>query len=192
MNVDITGRAKVAVLETSHDGLLTMTHSKIIRTLLSIAIVFHLLAVVGSLSYGTPVGDEIRTFTRPYEKLAGVYQNWNMFAPNPPKSAYWMEIVGFNEDGESQVIRSLVGPLPDRAIEPRYRRLFKLERTMLQKNKGLARKGLVQWLCAQDPALKKIKISRITLSTPRPLARRDNPHATSIRTVTPIQTRSCP
>lgn len=145
--------------------------SPLSRAVTSLLLLLHLTAVVGSLAIGTPPGDWIREHSRDYERLVGVYQNWSMFAPNPPISDRWMEISGRTGDGDWIPQTPLMGSREETWIELRYQRAGKLERNLLSKARRAALKDYCRWLCEQS-GVDTVRIKRIDQRTPSPADRR--------------------
>jgi hypothetical protein len=140
----------------------------------SALLVLHLSAVVASLLHGSPPGDLLRRWTRPYEHLAGVYQQWNMFAPNAPRATEWMEVVGLDPAGGRHPLPAVAGP-PSGEVQWLYSRRSKFERQLLGRGKGELRRGVAQWACAgaaaQGLPLAAVELWELRARTPPPAAR---------------------
>ncbi|MFT5685505.1 MAG: hypothetical protein ACI8RZ_006457 [Myxococcota bacterium] len=162
--------------------------SPLSRAVTSLLILLHLTAVVGSLAIGTPPGDWIRTHSRGYERLVGVYQGWSMFAPNPPIADRWMEVTGQTADGAWIPLTPLMGSREDVFVEWRYQRAGKLERNLLSKSRSRALKDYARWLCAQED-VDVIRIEKVDTRTPAPARRRAGEPPTEKRTV--VRTERC-
>ena len=146
--------------------------SPLARGLTSVLLLLHLIAVVGSLAIGTPPGDLIRSASRGYERFAGVYQGWSMFAPNPPVTDRWMVITGRTPSGEWISLPPLMGERETAAIELRYQRAGKLERNLLSSSRKRALRDYAQWLCRQH-GVTRVRIEQVSQRTPKPSARRE-------------------
>ncbi len=162
--------------------------SPLSRTVTSLLLLLHLTAVAGSLAIGTPPGDWIRKHSRDYERLVGVYQNWSMFAPNPPIADRWMEVSGQTGGGDWIPLSPLIGSRADKRIELRYQRAGKLERNLLSRSRRVALEDYARWLCEQS-GVDTVRIERIDQRTPSPEDRRDGAAATIKRST--VHTEDC-
>lgn len=157
------------------------------RGLVSLFLVFHLCAVAGSLAKETRPGEIIRTITAPYEQLLGVYQSWNMFAPNAPKRERWMNVLGKTHAGTTQALPPLMGPRPDTPVEWRYRRAGKLERTLLIKRRKRGRMDYAKWHC-RESGMARVRLYEVRVQTPSP---KDRGRRDGARTVTELRDQRC-
>jgi hypothetical protein len=160
----------------------------------SVLLVFHLLAMLGSVLIGSPVGDAIRQVTRPYEHLLGVYQGWNMFAPNAPRSTQWMEVTAqVNGAFAPEDVASMSGR-PSPLVKWTYSRRSKFERQLLDGGKRSLRAGLARWLCRSTEAelgqVSHVELWRVSMATPTPVERA--PGATWEETRTLLERWPCP
>ena len=142
------------------------------RALLSLLLIWHLVAVGAALALETAPGKAVRRYTRDYERLVGVYQNWNMFAPNPPQVDNWMQLTGTLASGEAVTLAPLVGARDDVWLELRYLRAGKLERNLLSEKRQKALQHFARQQCAQQPGLVQVMVTHVKRRTPTPQARR--------------------
>jgi hypothetical protein len=65
------------------------------QTIVSIFILFHLIAITCWASpWNIPVVRDVKELVRPYLLWSGLFQSWDMFAPNPkPENAYVRAVV---------------------------------------------------------------------------------------------------
>jgi len=159
------------------------------RALTSVLLLLHLTAVVGSLAIGTPPGDLIRTGSRGYERLVGVYQGWNMFAPNPPIVDRWMVVRGQDQSGDWVTLPSLMGAREAVFVEWRYQRAGKLERNLMTKSRRRALRAYGHWLCEVHDAMVTVNVERHSQRTPAPAEARAG--ATATMESTTIRTQRC-
>lgn len=145
------------------------------RWLWSVFLVWHLLAMAGSMFRETPIGTAIRDITKPYEKVLGVHQTWTMFVPNAPRSTQWAEAIGVLPSGE----HVLMGSLADNttSFTWQYDRFGKFERNVLPEKKGALRTGYTRALCRmaaeEGVDLRGVVLVKNTQPTPPPSERGD-------------------
>lgn len=142
------------------------------RVLLSLFLLFHGVTVVSSLARHTATGAAVRSVTRPYESLIGIYQGWTMFSPNPPRVDTWGALRMVDGDGQSHPLPAIWGAREDTTVEWYYRRAGKLERNMLLKSRRKYLRMYAQALCAADPRRQLIEVDRVLRHTPTPAKRR--------------------
>jgi len=89
-------------------------------------LIFHLLAILcWALPINTPVTLNFKNFVRPYFLWSGLFQGWDMFAPNPKAINGYLEAIVIYKDGSTDL-----WPFPrmellsyrDRYFEERYRK----------------------------------------------------------------------
>lgn len=129
--------------------------------------------VLGFLTRDTGPGGWLRDQLRPYESLVGVYQNWNMFAPNPPGVDQWMEVWAIDAAGNKTALAPIRGERDQAHVEWRYQRAGKLERNLLNKKRRRTLKAYARTRCPLVPGTQKIEITRVRRHTPSPGERRD-------------------
>lgn len=166
------------------------------RAALSVFIVWHALSGVGSVLKRHPVGEAIRTVTRPYEQILGVYQSWPMFAPNAPSERAWVEAEVSLEQGGAQSLEPLVGERADAGFSWFYLRAGKYDRNLPDPNNRFLRRAYAHWLCRQASAsgLAPARVSLIAASrpTPAPMTRLDRPDAREPVAREPLDAFRCP
>ncbi len=142
----------------------------------TVFLAFHLLMMAGSLLVDLPVGAAIRTLTGPYERFAGVYQGWDMFAPNAPRVTTWVEVEGRTAAGERVALPSISDDPDDRKINLRYLRRDKLGRNLAQTHRATLQRSAADRACAVSKAegapLRAVHLVALRRSTPTPGARR--------------------
>lgn len=134
---------------------------------------WHSLAVLGSLGADTAPGAAVRRLTAPYERLLGVYQNWNMFAPNPPAITEWMEVEDTPRGGGAPTVHpGPHGPPPAGPVVFGYRRAGKFERTVMKANEKALRRAIIDARCARAAAagapLARVRFLRVSRPTGAP------------------------
>jgi len=146
------------------------------RVILSLAVMWHLLASTAHYFRSTDLGRDLRKYTRKYESALGLSQNWNMFAPNPPRSSIWLETKALLKSGEwidvPRVTENADGP-----VRLRYWRGGKEERYLFtDEKKGLRRRKTAR-ICdryeAEGVPVVAVKYRRAWLRTPKPEDARD-------------------
>lgn len=165
-----------------------------LRVAASGALLFHLLAMSGSVLIGSPAGDAVRRLTRPYEHLLGVYQQWNMFAPNAPRATEWMEIrAHVSGAAETHELAAMAGR-PSRAVKWTYSRRSKFERQLLGSGKRALRAGVAEWACRSAADLpgpaSQVELWKVAMTTPQPAARADGQAWSESRTL--LERWRCP
>lgn len=144
---------------------------RIHRTLLTLAVLWHLLAGVAHYFRSTEVGRDLRKHTRDYERTIGLSQNWNMFAPNPPRSSIWLETQALTADGEWIDVPP-VTVNDDGPVRLRYWRGGKEERYLFTDEKKGLRRRKTEKICARFEAagtpVVAVKYRRAWLRTPPP------------------------
>lgn len=160
------------------------------RILISLFLVFHLTMIADSIGRDTPPGRWIRPIIRPYERLLGVYQNWRMFAPNPPRVDQWMELEAAFPDGTVRPLPALIGAREPRLVELRYQRAGKLERNLLSNNFKKPLRRMLTHLCQQHPDARRVTVVQVSRRSPSPAARRAGDGPTIARK--PARTVRCP
>jgi hypothetical protein len=141
------------------------------RVLVSALVLIHLTASVANFFRDTDVGRDLRKHTRKYETALGLSQNWNMFAPNPPRSSIWLETKGLTENGDwidvPRTTENASGP-----VRMRYWRGGKEERYLFMDEKKGLRRRKTKRLCAHMEAagtpIVAVKYRRAWLRTPKP------------------------
>lgn len=138
------------------------------QVVLSLLVVFHVVASVGSVVVDTPVGRAIRTVTRPWEKALGVHQTWPMFG-SPPRATVTLRFVAVTADGAEREVAVLPGePDPDSVVWF-YDRGAKLERNAAEDKRDSLRESLVRYVCRHDPTAARVRIERVVRRSPVPL-----------------------
>ena len=160
------------------------------RLLVILFLSFHAVTVVASLTRHSAAGAAVRSMTRPYESLLGIYQMWTMFSPNPPVADTWAAVRAIDADGQPHPLPAIRGAREDVSIEWYYRRSGKLERNMLEKNRRKYLRMYVQALCAADPRWQTIEVDRVRRHTPTPAERRNGAEPTVSQTV--VLRSTCP
>jgi hypothetical protein len=143
------------------------------RLLVVLFLLIHGTTVTASLAHEHPTGAQLRKVFRLYESLVGVYQNWDMFAPGPPRRDTWMEVVALDAAGGRTPLPPLQGERADRTIEWRYQRTGKLERNLLGKKRKSALRAYARWLCQEHPEAARIEVIRVQQRSPTMQERRD-------------------
>jgi hypothetical protein len=89
-------------------------------------VIFHLLAILcWALPINTPVTLKFRNFVRPYFIWSGLFQTWDMFAPNPKATNGYVEAIIIYKDGTTDLWtfpRMELLSYRDRYFEERYRK----------------------------------------------------------------------
>ena len=71
---------------------------------ISIFILFHLIAITcWAVPWNVSVMRELKELIRPYMAWSGLYQSWDMFAPNPKSSDSYIKAVVFTEDHHMKI-----------------------------------------------------------------------------------------
>jgi hypothetical protein len=163
------------------------------RVAANLFILFHLTMIVGSLSQSHPVGKAIRRVTGPYERLLGVYQNWDMFSPNAPRVSNWAEMTGLTRDGREVALPLIIGAPVESGFRWRYDRLGKFDRNVVKKERTSLRRGVAHGYCAtyadQGP-FRFIRVEEVTRKTPTPAEWLEGKRRTDARKV--VQQVACP
>src|ERR1700761_2200632 len=74
------------------------------RSAVSIFILFHLVAIICvALPWNLPVAGNIRDLLRPYLRWSGLYQNWDMFGPDPERMNSYVKSVIITQDHHMRV-----------------------------------------------------------------------------------------
>ena len=141
------------------------------RTVLSAFVLLHLVASAAHYGRDTAVGRTLRQHTRDYETAVGLSQNWNMFAPNPPRSEIWLETEVLTTTGE-WVASPRVTSSPTGPIRFQYWRGGKEERYLFEDDKiGLRRRKTAR-ICAAAAArgepVSGVRYTRVWQRTPKP------------------------
>ena len=141
------------------------------RTLLMVAVLWHLFAGVAHFIRDTDLGRDMRKYTRDYERTIGLSQNWNMFAPNPPRSSIWLETEALTPDGEWIAVPP-VTTNDDGPVRLRYWRGGKEERYLFMDEKKGLRRRKTEKICARFEAagtpVAAVRYRRAWLRTPPP------------------------
>ena len=133
------------------------------RTVLSVFIVFHLMAMGASLCKKTAAGQTLRQVTGPYERLLGIWQSWGMFGPNPPNGSSYLVATGVQASGEEVDAPVLVGEVELGSFKWFYSRSLKLERSASVRNKNRRlREGYGQWIC-REAASDGVSLERVQI-----------------------------
>jgi hypothetical protein len=123
------------------------------RHVLTVFIIFHLIAMTASVSKKTVVGKLLRKGTVHYERLLGVWQAWGMFGPNPPNGSSYLVATGILQSGDEIEVPVLAGQADRETFKWFYSRSLKLERSAFVPSKNRAlREGYGQWICRQAAA----------------------------------------
>jgi len=141
------------------------------RLLVGVLAALHALTVCAALVARADLSDTPRAWVRPYESLAGVYQNWNMFAPNPPFSDTWMEVVAVGSGGKETALEPIHGARSDVAAEWRYQRAGKIERNLLSAKRKKWLKVYALGRCGEVPGTRRVRVMRVSRRTPKPADR---------------------
>lgn len=73
----------------------------LLKTALSLWILYHLFVVLLMSNPGSWVGHHFQKFITPYANVTGFNTSWNFFAPNPTQTAYIRYLVHYeNQEGE--------------------------------------------------------------------------------------------
>lgn len=74
------------------------------KTIVSIFILFHLIAITcWAFPWNLPVVRDVRELVRPYMLWTGLFQSWDMFAPNPKETNSFVRAVVFTSDRHIKV-----------------------------------------------------------------------------------------
>lgn len=156
------------------DGAITMSAElklRISRLVVSFFLILHAAMVLGFLTRDTAPGGWLRDQLRPYESLAGVYQNWDMFAPNPPGVDLWMEVWAIDSEGQRAALPPIRGAREHAYVEWRYQRGGKLERNLLNRKRRRTLKAYARTRCEAVPGASQIQIVSVRRRTPTPEGR---------------------
>ncbi len=139
-----------------------------IRILLSGWLVVHLCAMFASTSQEL-FGQHLRQFTRPYETMLGVHQNWPMFV-GAPQHTRWLRFVGTRADGTEVELAPPYGRPDPHGVWWRYHRSYKFERNAVSKTRAHLHTALVRWQCRSSLAagdlLKSVEVLRMEQALP--------------------------
>ena len=72
----------------------------LVRIVMSLLVLVHLGASATYYFRDTEPAKKVRKHTRKYEQLIGLSQNWDMFAPNPPRSDHYHEAEALTPQGD--------------------------------------------------------------------------------------------
>jgi hypothetical protein len=137
------------------------------RIVLSLLVVFHGVASVGSVLNETPVGDTIRVVTRPWEKRLGVHQTWPMFG-SPPRGTTTLRFIGRRGDGSEVELDVLPGEPDPNGVIWMYERGAKLERNASETKRDYLRGSLFRYACRTNDGVDRVRIERVTRRSPKP------------------------
>lgn len=160
------------------------------RLFVILFLIVHGVTVVASLTRHSATGAAVRSVTRPYESLVGIYQMWTMFSPNPPVADTWGALRAIDADGQVHPLPAIRGAREHATVEWYYRRSGKLERNMLEKSRRKYLRMYVQDLCAAEPRWQTIEVDRVQRHTPKPAERRAGAAPTVSQTV--VLRSTCP
>ena len=74
------------------------------QTIVSIFILFHLIAITcWALPWNLPVVRDVKELVRPYMLWTGLFQSWDMFAPNPKQTNSFLRAVVITSDRHMKV-----------------------------------------------------------------------------------------
>ena len=95
-------------------------------------LIFHIVAIAcWAIPFNNPLSDACRNLVRPYFIWSGVFQTWDMFAPNPKSKNAYAEAVVIYKDGATEMYsfpRMELLSVGERAFKERYR---KYEETLI-------------------------------------------------------------
>jgi hypothetical protein len=141
------------------------------RVVLSLAVSWHLMASAAHYARNTSIGRDLRQHTRPYERTLGLSQNWNMFAPNPPRSVIWLETKALDAQGNWEDVPRVTNN-DDGPVRLSYWRGGKEERYLfMDEKKGLRRrkaKKICERFDAAGTPMAAVKFRRSWMRTPSP------------------------
>ena len=151
------------------------TRRRIGELLVSLVVVLHITVSAVNYLQDTPLGEALRPHLLWWEKPLGVGQNWDMFAPNPPRSSFGtrVEVLGLN--GQWTDRPAPTGP-GDGPIRVRYWRGGKEIRSLYPKDSTGVRARFAANLCAQAETsgapIVGVRFSRTGLKSVSPQDRR--------------------
>ncbi len=129
-------------------------------------VVWLVLAGIFALEDQPPVKPVARALA-PVRRLFGISQSWSMFAPNPPRATYWLQVEG-REDAHWEALPQ-PGTTPlEAGFRFRYDRANKLARGLVLPSSARDRKHLAQWWCDRRPELAAVRFLHMKLPTSPP------------------------
>ena len=142
---------------------------RLLRWLLSLVVVFHVIAMAASLFPASRPGLAIRRWTRPYEQATGFYQNWTMFTA-PGRHSSHLAASGLLADG-SEVELPPPYPRSEGEVFPDHWRVAKLERQLLGESRRGPRRLVARRLCREASAagqpIRAVRFFKVRHSAPR-------------------------
>ena len=145
------------------------------------------LGVAGVLALDhLPALQPVAAALGPARRGLGISQSWSMFAPNPPRSTFWLEVEGRRGARWHPLPQPGSAPLQD-GPRWRYSRASKLTRGLVAEAATRDRRHLAQWWCRQDPTLAAVRFLHTRLpSSPPGVAASTGPSSR-----TPLEQHRC-
>ena len=126
------------------------------------------------LAVATVLAFDDRPWARPLAELvapvrrgAGLSQSWAMFAPNPPRHTFWLEVEGRRGSRWEALAQPGTTPLED-GTRWRYSRANKFARGLVNKAARRDRAWLATWWCEQDTRLRSVRFVHARLPSSPP------------------------
>lgn len=141
------------------------------RVVVSLFIALHLVASVANFTRDTPAGGAVRAALMPYDRTIALAQEWDMFAPDPPKSDYHLREEIFTLAGDWEPIEPHFR-MPEVQVRFRNFRSGKFERLLFESDNTGERRLRARTLCRQraeagDP-IAGVRFVRTWTRNPRP------------------------
>lgn len=135
------------------------------RALLSLALVFHLFAVLLAPNKETYLGFRAAKIVEPYLNFLELGSSWNFFAPEPGPPPVFVEWELVGKRGE-QLGRGQFPELPDPfTLRERQNRRIAFTRFMVfddSRTQGV----MVPWLCRNHPEAASVRVWRVIHTIP--------------------------
>lgn len=152
------------------------TRQRIGELLVSLVVVLHITVSAVNYLQDTPLGEALRPHLLWWEKPLGVGQNWDMFAPNPPRSVIYLETEALTPEGDWVPVPRITDN-QDGPIRTRYWRGGKEERYLFTDGKKGLRRRKTKRICARyaeaGTPIEEVRYRRAWLRIPRPHHARD-------------------
>ena len=143
----------------------------LVRIVMSLLVLVHLGASATNYFRDTEPAKKVRKHTRKYEQLIGLSQNWDMFAPNPPRSVIYLETEALTPEGDWVPVPRITDN-QDGPIRTRYWRGGKEERYLFTDEKKGLRRRKTKRICARyaeaGTPIEEVRYRRAWLRIPRP------------------------
>lgn len=114
-----------------------------------------------------PALQPVAQFLAPARRGLGISQSWSMFAPNPPRATYWLEVEG--RRGARWHTLDQPGSTPlEQGRRWRYSRASKYTRGLVAQRAKRDRGHLAQWWCTADDTLSMVRFIHVRLPASPP------------------------